>query len=150
MTNEKTVDRFMSKIKFFNHDGCWEWHGKKFKNGYSQFSYKNIKYYGHRFSYMISKGEIPKGMDICHSCDVRHCVNPDHLWVGTRKQNMMDCVAKKRDKESRKTHCKHGHPFSGENLRIYTYNNKPRRYCVMCLRKKALNQYYKNEHRPQI
>jgi hypothetical protein len=62
-------------------------------------------------------GPVPSGMLILHKCDVRGCVNPDHLFLGTAKDNTRDMMTKGREnfvgglRNSRKTHCKHGHPF---------------------------------------
>jgi len=50
----------------------------------------------HRIAFEVSKGAIPAGMNICHSCDNPPCINPDHLWLGTHKQNMHDAIQKGR------------------------------------------------------
>jgi hypothetical protein len=76
-------------------NGCWLWKGTKSKYGYglinNQWSLRV-----HRIFYQHYIGEIPKGMCICHTCDVRHCVNPAHLFIDTRAGNIAD-----RDKKGR-------------------------------------------------
>jgi hypothetical protein len=74
--------------------GCWLWHGCKHnRTGYGSFQTggKGSPTTGaHRFSYQMHKGPVPKGKHVLHSCDVRLCVNPDHLRLGTHQDNMDD------------------------------------------------------------
>jgi HNH endonuclease len=86
-------ERFWRSVK--KSKDCWLWTGKKAGNGYGQIYDSGYKY-THRFSYEIHKGKIGKGMCICHTCDNPPCVNPDHLWEGTRKQNSKDMSKKGR------------------------------------------------------
>lgn len=95
--DDKTYQRFMSKVSK-DPCGCWIWKASKNKDGYGQFSVKNKVLSAHRFSYEIHKGPVSKGLSVCHSCDNPSCVNPDHLWIGTHKDNMKDCWQKNRGK----------------------------------------------------
>jgi hypothetical protein len=88
-------ERLLNSIKI-DENGCWIWQKSIGRGGYGKTYYKGKCYTAHRLSYKIFKGKIPKSMQVCHTCDVRKCVNPDHLWLGTAKDNMQDCVAKNR------------------------------------------------------
>lgn len=130
--------RFMSKVKFFEKNKCWNWNGWLDKNGYGNFRYGPAKIRSHRFSYMISKGAIPTNMLICHTCDNPSCVNPDHLYAGTPKQNTIDSVVRKRHVEARKTHCKNGHAFA---VGILYRNNFGKRVCGICNKNQKKKTY---------
>jgi hypothetical protein len=76
---------------------CWLWTGFVKDNGYGQFgrgAFDGV--YAHRFSYELHAGPVPAGLFVLHRCDVRNCVNPDHLFVGTAKDNADDRDAKGR------------------------------------------------------
>lgn len=94
-------------------NGCWEWKGDLHPNGYGYTTnYEtNKREHVHRISFRIFKGEIPKGLYVCHHCDNRKCINPEHLFVGTAKDNMQDAKRKGRLKNQ------HGRILTSENRR---------------------------------
>lgn len=102
------LERFQNKYIICPIKGCWLWIGSININGYSQIMLPHGKPdRAHRVSYRLFKGDIPAGLDVRHTCDVRHCVNPDHLLVGTRKQNMQDALDRGRTaREFKLPHCK--------------------------------------------
>ena len=129
----KNNSRFMCKVKKTR--SCWEWTACKDINGYGKYRIDNKLKYAHRVSYNLYKGKIKKGHCIMHKCDNPSCVNPDHLLVGTQKDNILDMHKKLRgknvlaDRNKKKTHCINGHKFNKENTYI---NKKGHRQCRRC------------------
>jgi predicted XRE-type DNA-binding protein len=70
--------------------GCWNWTGSIFDNGYGRITIDGKNALAHRVSYTHFFGSIPTGLQVCHKCDNKRCINPDHLYVGTHNDNMRD------------------------------------------------------------
>lgn len=97
----KTDKRFWSKIKFDTPDKCWEWQSALTKDGYAHYhakrlNNKNVDVRSHRYLFILIFGELQKDTCVLHQCDNRKCVNPNHLFSGTNKDNVDDRMKKGR------------------------------------------------------
>lgn len=133
--------RFSSKYEPVTETGCWIWTASIGGGGYGQIGSGGRKQplLAHRASWQIHFGQIPDGMQVCHKCDVKLCVNPDHLFLGSQIDNMQDMIRKGRNWIQRhpefhpnaiKKVCKYGHPFTPENTKI---RNNGSRQCIACI-----------------
>lgn len=127
------TERFFSRVKYS--DQCWTWTGNIGTTGYGNFPSQGKTVKAHRWSYAYFVGPITKP-EICHHCDNKLCINPFHLFNGTRFENMADMTDKGRHGNQKKTHCKHGHLLSGVNLKMIKCGEKRVRDCIVC-RKRA-------------
>ena len=95
LTPEEIDKKFFSKCKKVTRGkftGCWVWKGARHREklGYGHFHANGKKFYAHRASYALFKGDIPAGLLVRHSCDNHNCANPLHLFLGTQADNMRD------------------------------------------------------------
>lgn len=88
-------ERFWEKVTKGERDECWLWEGA-ISNGYGMMKIGNKAIGAHRISYELAYGGLSDELDICHTCDVGLCVNPNHLFQGTTKDNIDDCLKKGR------------------------------------------------------
>lgn len=89
-------------------DTCWLWNGCCLDSGRGLFRFNGKVTVAARAAWELFRGPIPTGLFVLHKCDVPACVNPDHLFVGTQKDNMRDCVKKGRLSHQRPFGASHG------------------------------------------
>ncbi len=124
--------------------GCWLWTGATAgarNHFYGVLTLKSKMQYAHRVSWEFHRGTIPAGLFVCHKCDTPSCINPDHLFLGSPRDNVQDSITKGRTK-ARRTHCNKGHLYSLSNTAQRVKNGYTYRECRKCNALRARQQRY--------
>jgi hypothetical protein len=100
-----TFEKFEKRFVPCPTSGCWLWIGSTLKNGYGVMTVENKTVYAHHFSMILHGKDVESGLDVDHVCGNRACVNPDHLRLATRSQNMMNTGMQKRNTSGFKGVC---------------------------------------------
>lgn len=144
------VERFWRLVDRSNSDGCWPWLGTRGSKGYGFFTVNGSPTGAHRWILGALRGDALTAHEVArHTCDNPPCCRPDHLLVGTHSDNMLDSVARGRHRQTRKTHCAHGHEFTPENTYV---SRDGHRRCSACTkdharRNQATRTAYMREYR---
>jgi len=120
---------------------CIEFVGGKIGGGYGRVNFNGQRFVAHRLAWELTNGPIPEGLFVLHKCDNPPCINPDHLFLGTNKDNTQDMLAKGR-RQTKKLFCKRGHSMAGDNI-IHYANGK--RKCKACHKLVAYKSYIKRK-----
>lgn len=143
---DTSIDNYKKKLLSLikvDKNGCWLYQGLIEFSGYGVLTFKGKSHKAHRLSYKIFIGEIKSNLFVCHKCDVRACINPDHLFLGTHEDNMQDMVNKNR--KFKPIVCAKGHEYTIENTLIQKGRWKK---CRECSRLECKERRDKNRIKP--
>lgn len=130
---DRDLDRFRASIRSLP-NGCIVWAKQISRQGYGHFYAQGRCIRAHKFSYVLSSGNVPAGLVIDHLCGNRACVNPFHLEAVTPRENVLRSPHTAARINHDKTHCPKGHPYAGDNLMI---RNSGIRECRECGRRET-------------
>jgi len=111
---------------------CWLYEHPLNHNGYGLIYWEHKTRRVHRVAWELFNGPIPKDLQILHKCDVRNCVNPQHLYLGTHSDNMQDRIKSGHNSFASRTHCSHGHKYTKKNT--MRHSGIRGRVCRICRR----------------
>lgn len=154
MTDEEYNRKWMERLQartIIDASGCYLWQGPRSSKGYIMLTHRKWPGQGHRNVYRIKCDPNLKTEEfVCHTCDVRHCWNEAHLFVGSAKVNNRDCGNKGRHHNSIKTTCSRGHEYTFENTYLKVTPTTVMRSCLECEKIRRNWPHYKEKARERL
>lgn len=135
-------------------ESCWIWNGGKNPKGYGRFYFKGKVRQAHRVAWeLYRQKEIPPNKEACHTCDNPSCVNPLHIFIGTKSDNMQDAILKGRltgpkfHANTKKKFCPKGHEYTPDNIKLRIMKGSLTRICRQCYNAQVRDKRKTEKHR---